>query len=161
MEDRLSGVGLVVDKSQTYPVPSPDDHLDRGSVFVDGRGNTIRVYVEDRLVRSLPHVQPSQTTAVTSAAISSSSYTTAYSGSYAATPSAYPTAYPSASSNSAEVPWWQWNSDTQRYECGTRAGGVQHYQTTRPANVWVYSLSPWQGDLHYAYWDRTTIQYRK
>lgn len=59
MEDRLSGVGLTVDKRQTYPVPSPDDHLNRGSVFVDGRGNTVEVYVEDRLVRSLPRVQPS------------------------------------------------------------------------------------------------------
>lgn len=59
MEGALSDVGLTVDTSQTYRVPFSNDHPDRGTVFVDGRSHTIQVYVESRVVRSIPHGQPS------------------------------------------------------------------------------------------------------
>ncbi|KAF2254232.1 hypothetical protein BU26DRAFT_380474, partial [Trematosphaeria pertusa] len=47
MEMKLREVGLTPDTSRTYVVPFSDSHPDRGSVFVDGRGDTIQVYVED------------------------------------------------------------------------------------------------------------------
>ncbi|KAF2241884.1 hypothetical protein BU26DRAFT_525004 [Trematosphaeria pertusa] len=45
MERALRDVGLTVDTSQTYRVPFTNNHRDRGTVFADGRGHTIRVYV--------------------------------------------------------------------------------------------------------------------
>ena len=68
MKKALEDVGLIVDKSQTYQVPTQDDHKDRGSVFVDARRDTIQVYVEDRLVGNLPRGQPVSATAAASTA---------------------------------------------------------------------------------------------
>jgi hypothetical protein len=75
MERALRDVGLTVGTSQTYRVPFTNDFRDRGTVFVDGRGQTIQVYVENRELQSvISPSQPSQTTAVTSAAAASPSY---------------------------------------------------------------------------------------
>ncbi|KAF2131590.1 hypothetical protein P153DRAFT_199027 [Dothidotthia symphoricarpi CBS 119687] len=51
MEMKLRAVGLNVDTSKTYRVPTLRDHRDRGSVFVDATGSAIQVYVEDRVVQ--------------------------------------------------------------------------------------------------------------
>jgi hypothetical protein len=64
IDRELRVLGLTVDTSQTYHVPYTPDYLDRGSIFVDGTGHTIRVYVENRLVQSIPRHQPVETTAV-------------------------------------------------------------------------------------------------
>ncbi|KAL5400595.1 hypothetical protein PMIN03_012244 [Paraphaeosphaeria minitans] len=53
METKLRDVGLKVDISKTYPVPTLTDHLDRGSVFVDARGSTVQVYVEGTVVQEI------------------------------------------------------------------------------------------------------------
>lgn len=71
----LRDVDLTMDTSQTYHVSFTSSHRDRGTVPVDGRGPTIQVYMEDRVIRSISHGQPSYTTAVTSTAVASSSYT--------------------------------------------------------------------------------------
>ncbi|CAA9961596.1 hypothetical protein PTMSG1_04980 [Pyrenophora teres f. maculata] len=43
MEMKLRAVGLNVDTSKTYRVPTLRDNQDRGSVFVDATGSTIQV----------------------------------------------------------------------------------------------------------------------
>jgi hypothetical protein len=63
LERELRVFGLAVDTSQTYHVPYTPDYADRGSVFVDGRGDTIRVYVESKLVQSITR-QPVKDAAV-------------------------------------------------------------------------------------------------
>jgi hypothetical protein len=70
MEMKLRAVGLNVDTSKTYRVPTLRDHRDRGSVFVDATGSTIQVYVEDRVVQVIQKVSASAT--AQSYAISSS-----------------------------------------------------------------------------------------
>jgi hypothetical protein len=60
METKLRQAGLNVDISKTYPVPTLLDHINRGSVFVDARGNTIRVYVEGTMIRELQKATASQ-----------------------------------------------------------------------------------------------------
>jgi len=61
MEMKLRAVGLNVDTSKTYRVPTLRDHRDRGSVFVDATGSTIQVYVEDRVVQVIQKVSASAT----------------------------------------------------------------------------------------------------
>jgi hypothetical protein len=65
MESELRSVGLTVDTSQTYlvPVHKDDPDLERGSVFIDSRTDIIQIYVEDRMVRSIPRGEPSSQTA--------------------------------------------------------------------------------------------------
>ncbi|KAF2741654.1 hypothetical protein M011DRAFT_331330 [Sporormia fimetaria CBS 119925] len=68
---KLEAEGLTVDTSNNYDVrrdpryqPSPDS----GSIFMDGSGSTIQVYVEDRLVKTISKgsIQPSGTSATAS-----------------------------------------------------------------------------------------------
>jgi hypothetical protein len=59
METKLRAVGLSVDTSRTYRVPVTEDHPDRVSVFVDARGSTIQVYVENRMVQTIYKVPTS------------------------------------------------------------------------------------------------------
>ncbi|KAL5397211.1 hypothetical protein PMIN02_002483 [Paraphaeosphaeria minitans] len=59
METKLRAVGLSADTSRTYRVPVTEDHPDRGSVFVDARGSTIQVYVENRVVQTINKVPTS------------------------------------------------------------------------------------------------------
>jgi hypothetical protein len=51
---KLDDAGFQVDASRTYKVPFTASNPDRGSVFVDGRGDTIKVWVEEKLVYSVP-----------------------------------------------------------------------------------------------------------
>jgi hypothetical protein len=53
METKLRAVGLNVDTSKTYVVPYTADHPDRGSVFVDARGSTIKVYKENEKIQEI------------------------------------------------------------------------------------------------------------
>ncbi|KAF1352623.1 hypothetical protein EJ07DRAFT_159076 [Lizonia empirigonia] len=59
METKLRNVGLNVDISKTYDVPTLTDHLDRGSVFVDARGSTVQVYVEGTVVQEVQKARTS------------------------------------------------------------------------------------------------------
>ncbi|KAF2753938.1 hypothetical protein EJ05DRAFT_504535 [Pseudovirgaria hyperparasitica] len=80
MERKLSDKGLSVDLTETYNVPTGNDHDDRGSVFVDATSGEIKVYVEGRVVRTitanppLPNLNPP--TATTSPLYASSRSTT-------------------------------------------------------------------------------------
>lgn len=151
IESALRDIGLSVDTSQTYRVPFTNDQRDRGTVFVDGRGHTIQVYVENRVVRTIPHGRPFQTTAVTS------SYAIIQS---TATPrAAVSSATAVATQRTSGEAWWQWNAQLQQYQYGTQTG-VQHSQPNAPLNVWIYCSSPWEGGHHWALWDGTTRHYR-
>jgi hypothetical protein len=106
MKKSLINVGLKVDASQTYIVPFSPDFPDRGSVFIDGRGDTVRVYVEDRLVHSVSRPQPSQPAAVTDAPQSSSAASQQSATGY----------QPPASGQSTEsLGKWVWSAEYQKY----------------------------------------------
>lgn len=86
MKRALGDVRLKVDKSYTYQVPFKDDDRDRGSVFIDVRGGTVKVYVKDRLVENLPREQ-SVTTATASTAYGTTPFTATALTAYGTTPS--------------------------------------------------------------------------
>jgi hypothetical protein len=50
---KLEEDGYTVDKSHTYIVPFDETDVDRGSVFIDGRGDTILIYVEKIIVHTI------------------------------------------------------------------------------------------------------------
>lgn len=92
MKMKLCAVGLNVDTSKTYHVPTMKDHPDRGSVFVDARGSTVDVYVEDRVVQVIQKVSAPNA-----------------SQSYATTPSATTVSYQQTPSD------WIWSTEYKRY----------------------------------------------
>lgn len=103
MEMKLRAVGLNVDTSKTYYVPTLRDNFDRGSVFVDARGSDIQVYVEDRVVQVIPKGSTSAAT---------QSYTTTPS---ATTPSTT-TAPQHQTQQTQQTPSnWIWSSKYERY----------------------------------------------
>lgn len=129
MEDYLRNAGLNVDASQTYQVPYIAEHVDRGSVFVDARGDRVRVYVENREIWSIPHVQASHTNAPVSAVTGSTSYesssSTNTSGQYSATvvAQAPPQQQPAQATGR-----WVWNEEHQRYWWSNADGSFLKWQ---------------------------------
>ena len=82
MKRKLRDIRLIVDTDQTYSVSYTADHSNRDSIFINDRGDIIRVYVENREIRRIPHSQSiaslstatiSSTTAITTTITASGS----------------------------------------------------------------------------------------
>jgi hypothetical protein len=189
MEKGLRDIRLPVDSSQTYLVPFTTDNPDRGSVFVDGRGDIIRVYVEDRLVRTMARSQPPLAIAGSSAATASQSYTTdvapytntpsasiattlssaamgqSSSSGTAATQSSYsvPTTVQPSSANTdiQGTGYWYFNTQVNKY-CYYMNQQVTWSQVVPPLNQWVKQFSGWNGDTskQYMRWNGVQAEYR-
>lgn len=179
MEQGLRDIGLPVDTNQTYLVPFTTDNPDRGSVFVDGREGIIRVYVEDRVVRTMTRGQPPLAIAGSSTATASQSYTTNVTP-YTTTPSAsiattssstatqpsygvQTTVQPSSNTNTDTqgAGYWYFNPQENKY-CYYMNQQVTWSQATPPLNQWVKHFSGWNGDTskQYMRWNGVQAEYR-
>lgn len=129
MREKLRGVGLNVETSETYRVPYTADHLNRGSFFVDARSSTIQVYVEDRVVRSISKVTASSSYATAhSTTTASPSYATSYATAHSTTTAS---SYTAAHSTTTASP----SSGSAPAE--TRWDGQYYVSIRNPAYVWI------------------------
>jgi hypothetical protein len=72
---KLTEDGYTVDASRTYEVPYTATNPDRGSVFIDGRGDAVRIFVEDRIIHTIQKDSPAATTSQASVSTQSTATT--------------------------------------------------------------------------------------
>lgn len=128
MENYLRDAGLDVDASQTYKVPFTAEHADRGSVFVDSRGDRVRVYVENREIWSTQRIQASNTNVAVSMANASTSYSSVVSTNTSGQHSATVVAQAPAQQTAQIADGWVWSAEHQRRWWRNADGSFRQWQ---------------------------------